>query len=191
MKIIRTDALEENFCSTPYQAALHMCNRVKSNMGELAALKILEPSAGEGHIIKVLLELGAKAENITAVEIHPERCEKLRELGVNVVQGDYTTVHEWMEWRENSFDAVLMTPPFSRRGIDHVIKAVCRDLRKGGYLAAVMPDSTFLRDDAKAASFRSFLNIIGTYWTERLPDGTFPVKTRVLYFMLNERLLVG
>lgn len=76
-----------------------------------AGQRTLEPSAGDGAILKFL----AGSSSPTAVEIDPGEADKARtSTGVNVIAGDF---FEWIdESHLGSFDGVAGNPPYIRFG---------------------------------------------------------------------------
>lgn len=69
-------------------------------------IEVLEPGAGSGNIIMTLQKYGKFS--IDAVEIRPEETENLKQLGVNVIIGDFLS----MEF-EKRYDLVIGNPPFN------------------------------------------------------------------------------
>lgn len=135
---------------------------------EVAAIKpgecVLEPSAGDGAIVRELLAVGAK---VTCCEYDKGRSEKLRALPVWVCCGDFLAVSMAVQP-----DAVVMNPPFARQqDIDHVRKAFSY-LKLGGRLVSVMGAGVLFRQDAKARAFREWVAAQGGQF-ETLPEGSF------------------
>ena len=106
--------------------------------------RVLEPSAGEGHLARVVREYLPYA-HITAVE-PTERAQGLRAGGVvdKVVQ---STIEDYLATLNGpGFDLVLMNPPFSLPGqpeawADHILSIYRhpRALAPAGLLGAVVP----------------------------------------------------
>jgi hypothetical protein len=93
--------------------------------------KVLEPSAGMGGLADLL-----PASRTTCVEIAPLHCKVLAAKGHTVVQGDFIA---WADATNESFDRVVMNPPFSDgRWQVHVERAAAL-LRPGGRLVAIVP----------------------------------------------------
>lgn len=114
-------------------------------------VRVLEPSAGEGHLVRAIRERLPKA-HITAVEPNPMRAAKLRTMpGVEVIEA---TLEQYLvdvamqalagQWEP--FDMAVMNPPFTLRNrpqawADHVL-AVYHDpylLTDCGLVGAVVP----------------------------------------------------
>lgn len=141
--------------------------------------EILEPSAGDGAIVRRLQK--SQRHSITAIEIDPGRCKKIGspDYRMAVIQKDFLKVKPFAK-----FDRVAMNPPFSgQRALFHVYHAY-KFLKLGGQLVAVMTPSWQTNDDKYAAAFRDFVNKVGYEW-HGLPDGSFKhagtyVKTGVI-----------
>lgn len=87
-------------------------------------IKVLEPGAGSGNIIRAL----RRYDNITidAVEIREEERETLAEIADNVLIGDY------MSMELGKYDAIIGNPPFSN-AMDFVTKSY-QHLNPGGVI---------------------------------------------------------
>jgi len=145
---------------------------------EDASLRILEPSAGEGALIRAAMN--ARTEMLplfVAVEIHRERAELLmaNPLVERVACCDFLHV---TPDHIGLFDRVIMNPPFDRgRDIDHVRHAV-KFLKPGGRLVAIMSAGTEFREDAKTVAFRELCERMrprmgdNRQWDD-LPAGSF------------------
>jgi len=152
----------DGFFETPL-AVIDRMLALASPVGE-----VLEPSAGMGAIAERLAQLIDK-ENITCVEINPERAAALSSKGFRTVQEDFMDC-----WGElpGIFDRVFMNPPFENlQDVDHVRHAFDL-LTEGGVLVAVMSEPPFFRSDKKAVDFRAWLDEHSGY-SEQLPPGSF------------------
>jgi hypothetical protein len=129
----------------------------------------LEPEAGDGAIVRVLIEEGFMPDRIYCIEQNAKRCDSLRALGVHIACGDF------MRYKHSSglvFNRILMNPPFEQgQDADHVRKAYTH-LAKGGRMAAIVCEGIFFRLDNKAQAFRKWLKSVGAY-DEQLPDKSF------------------
>lgn len=120
-----------------------------------AGMKVLEPSAGGGAILRSLPEdcwaMAVEIDGTRASRLAHEAAESNRRW--TVVAGDFLG----MEPGEETFDAVAMNPPFSRRqDIAHVRHAF-KFLRAGGRLAAIMSAGVGFRQDRLATEFRAWV----------------------------------
>lgn len=135
-------------------------------------LDTLEPSAGDGGIVKFIpWDFGCRA-----VEFNHHRALKLKaEFAPWIVyEADF------LKWEaEYQFDRVLMNPPFNDRiEAVHLVKA-WGHLKPGGILVAILPEGWFTRDDLKSRVLRAFLQANEYKPSESLPAGSFG-KTRVV-----------
>jgi hypothetical protein len=134
-------------------------------------LRIIEPSAGEGAIVRAIVEAishsGATCD-IDMIEIHPDRVEKLQDLRLGlVIEGDFLA-----QTPDPIYDRIIMNPPFDQqRDIDHVAHAV-RFLAPGGVLVAIMSASVEFRQNKKAEAFRSLVEKMSGKIRD-LPAGSF------------------
>lgn len=128
----------------------------------------LEPSAGMGAIVKVLLDKGVINFEITAIEKNASRYAELDKLDVVVRNCDFLECKESI----GSFDRVYMNPPFEElQDVDHV-KHAYDLLNDDGGLVSVMSESPFFRSDKKAVEFRQWLESVGGT-SEKLAPGSF------------------
>lgn len=140
-------------------------------------MKVLEPSAGMGHIADILKDYGVKPD---VIEISGKRRELLELKGYNTVAQDFL---EFMPKESEKYDRIVMNPPFSdRRDAQHIYHAY--DLLKDdGVLVAIAGEGVFSGNDAKAKQFQHWLDETNAQITE-LDAGTFndpnlPVTTGV------------
>jgi phospholipid N-methyltransferase len=131
-------------------------------------MRVLEPSAGTGNILKAIIPSADKV----AVEVNPEFIPKLALCGsgILVVEGDFLAIPNA---RLRPFDRVVMNPPFAPRQADirHVNHALTF-LKPGGRLVSVMSSSVTFRTNALTDSFRFRLpGFKGTI--EALPENAF------------------
>ena len=149
---------------------------VVDRMIELADLNnrqlILEPSAGQGHIIKKIIEHIDKYSQVLVCENLPENVHILEELGLTVEGALFEFVEECNE-SGMLFDRIIMNPPFERQAdIDHVTAAY-NLLAPGGILVTIMSAGVLFRENKKTVAFReNIMEPHGTY-LDRLPAGTF------------------
>jgi predicted RNA methylase len=132
-------------------------------------LRVLEPSAGEGHLVRAIRHHLPKA-HITAVEPSAARATSLRSLsGVDVVEstleeylGDVTA--RALDGRWEPFHMAVMNPPFKLAGrseawADHVL-AIYRDpylLEPGGVIGAVVPRVVMTGKSKRVRAVRELL----------------------------------
>jgi predicted RNA methylase len=170
----RNDGLD--FFPTPASVADEMIETA----GLTEGMRVLEPSAGMGHIADQIREAGVEPD---VVEFSGDRRELLQAKGYNVVG------HDFMDVTDGDYDRIIMNPPFGdRRDAAHVQHAY--DLLKpGGRVVAIMGEGVFFGQDKRAQDFREWLERVGGT-DEKLEEGTFndpslPVNTGV-----NARMVV-
>lgn len=144
-------------------------------------MKVLEPSAGKGNIAdKVRAVVGEG--NVDAIEPNSDLRKILEAKGHKLVGRDF------MEERfpEDSYDRVVMNPPFENgQDVLHVYRAYDM-LMPGGRLVAIMSEHPFFATDQRSEIFRQWLKNHGT--SEKLPEGSFANGERSTG--VNTRLVV-
>jgi len=154
---------------------------VVEEMIELAQLspdmKVLEPSAGMGHIADILKDYGIQPD---VIELSGKRQELLELKGHNIVGNDFLLFNPE---ESQHYDRIIMNPPFSdRRDAEHIYHAF--DLLKDdGVLVAIAGEGVFFGNDKKAKEFQAWLEHTNAEITP-LDAGTFndpslPVTTGV------------
>jgi predicted RNA methylase len=108
---------------------------------------VLEPSCGEGALVRALLESGIDFGGLTAVELNPKAIAVTRDLveacdgEINLIEGDFLT----QKFRDGDFDRIVMNPPFGgpkrNQDVEHVRHAL-RLLARDGVLVAIMSANT-------------------------------------------------
>lgn len=128
-------------------------------------MSVLEPSAGLGALARPARDAGGSVD--LCIEIHEGRAKALWGLGFPTSQRDFLAGKV-----VNSFDRVVMNPPFARQqDIDHVTHAL-RHLRPNGRLVSIMSASVLFRSNRKTVEFRESVERYGGVFAE-LPDGSF------------------
>lgn len=112
---------------------------------------ILEPSAGDGSIVRYIKARHPNAR-VHAIEIHPGRVAQLRILaGVSVQEANFLRVAP-----APVYTIVLMNPPFyGEHWMDHVLHAY-EFLAPGGVLRAVLPMSACFGESKRHVQFRKW-----------------------------------
>ena len=165
------------FFETPDDLAKRMVSLSGIGEGEIA----LEPSAGQGRIVRHLMARGAMVD---AVEIDPENCKALRAIPDIrcVCEQDFL---EYAKVDAAQYDAVVMNPPFANNQDIKHIHAAWQFVRPGRRLIAICSEGPFFRQDGTAKEFRAWLEEIGAD-AVKLPDDTFResgtgVATRIIF----------
>ena len=114
--------------------------------------RALEPSAGEGNMVRHLLAQGARVD---AVEIHPDRAATLARMHhprLSVLEANFLTLPA-----SPIYDLVLMNPPFyGVHWMEHVVHA-WGFVKPRGVLVAVLPITAELGESAKHETFREWV----------------------------------
>lgn len=138
--------------------------------------RILEPSAGDGALIKRLLKQGDLY--VHAVEVSSERVQQLQNLYRNAnSHGRLTEANFLTMAPDPTYDLALMNPPFyGVHWMDHVRHA-WEFLRAGGRLIAILPATAEIGQTPAHEEFRAWTDQVdktrwGRRWTE-LPDESF------------------
>lgn len=149
-----------DFFPTPKTLAASMAEAA----GIKAGMRVLEPSAGNGHLADAAKAAGA---DVDTVEISDTLRNILQAKGHNLAGRDFETFEPAVK-----YDAVLMNPPFSnRQDAAHIMRAWDM-VKPGGKLVAIAGEGVFFGSDAKAKVFRDWLAEHGAE-VEPLPAGTF------------------
>ncbi len=168
-----------DFFPTPASTADEMVDAADIEPG----MRVLEPSAGMGHIADRIREAGVEPE---VAEYGSARRELLEAKGYNVIGTDF--MHLTVE-ANGQFDRIVMNPPFSEgRDMQHVQHAYTL-LKPGGRLVALMGESAFHNQNKTATAFRTWLEERGGT-EEKLPDGTFMDPSLPVNTGANGRMVV-
>lgn len=100
------------------------------HLGPLSGRKILEPSAGTGAIVRVLLEHGAEPGNVWACELDPA-------LGKELPMGIWSDCRDFLQLKTGlGFDLVIGNPPYAKAQefVEHAIACI----RTGGTVAMLL-----------------------------------------------------
>lgn len=140
------DGEAHQFYPTPREIAARMVAAADIKPGE----RVLEPSAGQGHITEFIL-----TGHVVAVEASELHCAILRASGVKDVR-----CADFLAWRSGLFAKVVMNPPFAGgRAIRHLEHAASM-VASGGRIVALLPASMASKDVLPGWSLT---------WSERMP----------------------
>lgn len=145
-------------------------------------MTVLEPSAGHGMLAEAARAAGAKVD---AVELAVDLREILQAKGFGLVGGDFMDTTP-----AQSYDAVVMNPPFSNdMDIDHVRHAYDH-LKPGGRLVAIVSATAGDRQNNKNKAFREWFDGLGGS-EQAMPDGAFkaslnPTDVRTKIFVIDK-----
>lgn len=148
IETLRESQQRLGFFVTPPETAKRLVRVADVREGMTA----LEPSAGEGAIVRALLDAGA---TVWSCEIDDKRRMKLVQMRTELFGTDFMRMHAGPARR---FDRIVMNPPFGRHvesdHIDHVLHAI-DFLDSDGVLVSVVPASAKYREDKRHEAFRA------------------------------------
>jgi protein-L-isoaspartate O-methyltransferase len=185
----------EGFVPTPEHTISLMLKKSDLKPGQ----RILEPSAGQGHIIDAI-QKQAKGKKFLIDTVEPNTIlqKALRDRGYPPVADDILTYNPGA-----IYDRIIMNPPYGN-GVEILHTIHCFNLLKpGGILVAVLPENDFLPpkqpgwekwvNPKTKREFNEDLQLlfqrsdVETVTVEKLPSGTFlksdipdPVETRLV-----------
>lgn len=145
-------------------------------------MTVLEPSAGHGMLAEAARAAGAKVD---AVELAGDLREILQAKGFGLVGSDFMATTP-----AQSYDAVVMNPPFSNdMDIDHVRHAYDH-LKPGGRLVAIVSATAGDRQNNKNKAFREWFDGLGGS-EQAMPEGSFkaslnPTDVRTKIFVIDK-----
>lgn len=146
--------------------------------------RVLEPSAGDGAIVREVLKTGARVD---AVEVHPTRVAALRGIQRNHPNGARLNVQEANFLHVPAapiYDYVVMNPPFCGTHWMAHVRHAFDFLKPGGMLHAVLPVSAELGTSAKHEAFRAWaatlrMRYAGSPFSDLPAESFAPSGTRV------------
>lgn len=165
-----------------------LARRMAEALGLEPGMRVLEPSAGKGNLADAVRAVEPEAV-IETVEQSSTLREILEAKGYPLVGHDFNDFEP-----EESYDRIIMNPPFSE-GIDadHVRKAY-EHLKPGGKLVAITGEGIFFRSDKKAREFREWFEAVGgesesmkDAFQDRREVATTGVASRLLTITKPER----
>lgn len=140
-----------------------VAERMMDAAGLRPGMKVLEPSAGTGNLVRAAMARGIAPGDFTACEVSPDVAREFaRDFpGVPLLVGDF--LEQSLEALGGPFDRVIMNPPF-HRGEDarHLMRARVM-LAAGGVLVGLCYDGRAFREVIAPACS----------WFERLEPGSF------------------
>jgi len=157
---------------TPPDLAARMARLAGST---LAGMRVLEPSAGTGNLVRAIMNsaTGADCVRIVAVEINSglvktlqqqrDRTVHANENNFDIRQADFMACNGDL----GTFNAILMNPPFEKgHDIKHIMHALTM-LRPGGRLVAICANGP-----RQGEQLKPVVEASGGEW-EELPEDTF------------------
>lgn len=140
------------------------------------AMKILEPSAGQGALTEAAVTAGAWRSDIWCMEIDPMNVRLLDDYGYAAVVCDNfldIDADSYCGSNRIAFDRVLMNPPFTKsQDVDHVLHAL-KFLKPGGRLVAIMSKGVTFRETKKYKDFHETASECALFEIHDLPEYSF------------------
>lgn len=139
---------EFQFFATPDDVADFMIDLLRVDEGD----SILEPSAGQGALIKALLRQypNSRIDAFELMDINRTFLKQIPE--VNIIGEDFLT-----EPVEKKYDLIIANPPFSKnQDINHIMK-MYSCLKSGGVLASICSKHWTFASGKKETAFRNFI----------------------------------
>jgi len=154
---------EYQFFATPD----HLADRLVELADITNGHEILEPSAGQGAIIKAIHRSIADIDPISAYELMP-----INQTFISKIDGCVLLGGDFLEECEKSFDRIIANPPFSKnQDIQHV-KKMYTHLNPGGRLVSIMSKHWQFSSNKKEVEFREWLDYVGAE-VEEIESGEF------------------
>ena len=145
------DPKEYDFFATPAALAREAVEAAGIEPGMLVA----EPSAGRGAIAAVMAEIVGTA-NVHAYELLPDHVKVLREMGLQVHEGDFLA-----QPARPIFDRIVMNPPFGQQADMKHVQHALKMLKPTGRLVAITSPAHEHRKSKQADEFRALMNAAG------------------------------
>ena len=170
---LRSFALSRDLAFYPTPPAV--VSALRNHLHARDGMRVLEPSAGEGHIAADLVRCGMI---VHAIEVHPERarlCEQAMRLASRLrVPPEPVQVANFLQVPARpDFDAVVMNPPFCGTHWMAHVRHAFDFLKPGGRLLAVLPATAELGESTKHDEFRAWLSRVADYRFHDLPPESF------------------
>jgi type I restriction-modification system DNA methylase subunit len=132
-------------------------------------MRVLEPSCGEGSLVRAVLRREPKIGSIHGIDIDTSAWSKVCALTQAGSCGDFLQI---TPAEIGLFDAIVMNPPFTKgQDMAHVLHA-WSFLKPGGTLVAITAPSWKYRVQKSAVAFREFVEKHSEH-VEDVPEGAF------------------
>ena len=158
---------EFQFFATPDDLADELVSLLDlGEKGSIPNFDILEPSAGDGALIKAIHRAHSDTVEIFAIEKMDLNRTKLKEIpNVQLSKhDDFTTLLE--VFPDSRFNAIIANPPFSKnQDIDH-IRLMYDVLEDGGRMVSIASGHWKDSSNKKETAFRQWLQEVGAELTE-------------------------
>lgn len=173
--------LKKEFQFFPTPSAL--ADRLVQLAEPRAGMSILEPSAGEGAIVKAIHK-AIPNHNVYVCEINPTQILMLTAMDLVIVVGTDFLEMEYLDERDDTYDRIIGNPPFSgNQDIEHIMH-MYQLLKKGGRLTSLASCHWVESSNKKETEFRAWLKKVGAIIHD-VPAGAFkesgtPIATKII-----------
>lgn len=130
-------------------------------------MRVLEPSAGTGNLVRAVLRAEPKV-HVECVELLDVHCAELQMLGLPLIGRDFLDVKPE---EHTMFDAIVMNPPFNGGAECHHVLHAARFVIPGGELVSIVSRGVSFRPTRPYTDLARWLKAHGQY--EELLDGVF------------------
>jgi phospholipid N-methyltransferase len=170
---------EFQFFPTPAKLAAQMAKIANIKKGD----KILEPSAGQGAIVKAIMAEYPFVSSVDCCELMGVNKTFLAKIkGVNILADDFLTLNQNGQYTDY-YDVIVANPPFAKnQDIDHV-KAMFEVLKPDGRLVVIVSPHYQISNNKKETEFRGWLNTINAR-IEEIQAGAFSESGTAIKTML-------
>lgn len=143
---------EFQFFATPSDLADEIVNYARINEGD----SILEPSAGQGAIIKAINKVSKSIPD----------CYELMDVNVSILEKSELKFNllgpDFLNHTNKQYNKIIANPPFTKnQDIDHLTK-MYSVLKDGGTLVCITSESWVTGSQKKQVAFREWLDSIDT-----------------------------
>lgn len=115
-------------------------------------LKILEPSAGDGALVREIVEQAGKHSTICGYEAMPLNREKLKKIPNFKLLGE-----DFLQADDEKFERIIANPPFTKNQDILHIRKMYDKLAENGVLVTIASQSWQTGNSEITAAFRQFL----------------------------------
>ena len=170
---MQAEAIQKTIRETPDWLAVKMVEMSGLSDG----MSVLEPSAGNGKIVKIIIEkFDFLNLVIVAIELNKESFEILKSIKCSKYTGivyneDFLTIDN----RGYSYDRIIAAPPFKKNTDTKHIMKMYSLLAKGGIIVSLTSPFWLTNNEENQVEFREFLKD-KDYYLKMLPDNTFSEK---------------
>ena len=157
-------------------------DKLADRLVELAEIEyshsVLEPSAGQGNIVKAI------HREFPAISVFGYELIEVNKTFLNKIHNFKLLGSDFLTECDTCFDRIIANPPFSmNQDIDHIMR-MYKHLNTGGRIVTVASQHWQLASGKKEMNFRGWLSDVGAHIIE-LESGTFKesgtnVKTTII-----------